>query len=60
MPVNGSKRERQLAVRIALHDIPYPKDIIVVTPEEWEKHKDIPGTIVRPARIEGKVLYERI
>ena len=60
MPVNGSKRAKQLEVRIALRDVHYPKDVIVVTPDEWVKHRNIPGTIVRPARLEGKVLYERI
>ena len=60
MPVNGSKRAKQLEVRIALHDVHYPKDVIVVTPDEWAKHKNIPGTIVRPARLEGKVLYEKV
>jgi predicted nucleotidyltransferase len=60
MPVNGSKRAKQLEVRIALHDVHYPKDVIVVTPDEWARHKNIPGTIVRPARLEGKVLYERV
>jgi predicted nucleotidyltransferase len=59
MPVRGSKRERQLEVRIALHDVHFPKDIVVVTPEEWRSHQDIPGTIVRAAHLEGEVLYER-
>ena len=59
MPVTGSKRERQLEVRIALHDVHFPKDIIVVTPDEWKTHHDIPGTIVRAAHLEGEVLFER-
>ncbi len=57
MPVQGSKRALQLQVRLALHDIRLPKDIIVVTPEQVERQRDIPGTIVRPAFLEGKVLY---
>lgn len=57
MPVSGSRREKQLEIRLALHDIRLPKDIIVVTPEQVERQKDIPGTIVRPAFLEGKVLY---
>ena len=29
------------------------------TQEEIERYRDIPGTIIRPALLEGKVLYER-
>ena len=57
MPVYGSKRDAQLQVRLALHDIRLPKDIIVVTPDQFKRQRDIPGTIVRPAFLEGKVLY---
>jgi len=59
MPISGSKRAKQVEVRLALHDIRLPKDIIVVTPAEFERHQDIVGTIVRPAVKEGKVLYAR-
>ncbi|MFH1438065.1 MAG: nucleotidyltransferase domain-containing protein [Pseudomonadota bacterium] len=59
MRVAGSKREKQVEVRLALHDIRISKDIIVVTPEEFEKHRSIAGTIVMPAVKEGKVLYAR-
>ena len=59
MPVAGSKLEKQVEIRVALHDIRFPKDVIVVTPEEWRAQRTIPGTVVRPARLEGRVLYER-
>jgi predicted nucleotidyltransferase len=59
MPVNGSKRERRLAIQMALRDIHIPKDILVVTPREWDIQRSIPGTLVWPARREGVVLYER-
>jgi len=36
-----------------------PKHILVATPEDIEKYRGIPGTIIRPALLEGKVLYER-
>ena len=35
------------------------RDIIVLTPEEFETEKDIPGTIARYAWKEGKSLYEQ-
>ena len=59
MPVAGSKRETQIAIRCALHDIHVAKDIIVATPDEVEKRRNIVGTIIRPALGEGKVLYAR-
>jgi len=59
IPVSGSRREKQIEMRVALHDIPVPKDIIVITPEELERRREIVGTIVRPALREGKVLYVR-
>lgn len=59
MPVSGSKRARQLEMRMALHDIAVPKDIILATPDEVARRRDIVGTIIRPALREGKVLYAR-
>lgn len=59
MPVSGSKRARQLEMRMALHDIAVPKDIILATPDEVARRRDIVGTIIRPALREGRVLYAR-
>jgi predicted nucleotidyltransferase len=60
MPFLGSKREKQLEIRLALKSIQIPKDIVVTTPEEFQWRKEIPGTIERPAAREGKVLYARL
>ncbi len=59
MPVTGSKREKAVEIGVAPHDIRLPKDLIVVTPEEFEWRKDTIGTIEWPAWREGKVLYAR-
>jgi predicted nucleotidyltransferase len=59
MPVRGSKRAKQLEVRAALHDVQVPKDIVVSRPEEFQRRKDIVGTIEHPAAREGQVLYAR-
>ena len=59
MPVEGSKRAKQVEIRCILHDICVPKDIIVVRPEELARQRDIVGTVVWPAVREGKVLYAR-
>ena len=59
MAVQGERRKKAVEIRVALHDIRVPKDIIVTTPEEFEWRKDIVGTIERPADREGEVLYAR-
>jgi transcriptional regulator with XRE-family HTH domain len=57
MRVEGSKRETQLRVREALHDVRVPKDVIVSTPEEFRWRQKIVGTIERQAVREGVVQY---
>jgi predicted nucleotidyltransferase len=59
MPVQGSKREKQLEIRALLHGIKLAKDIVVSRPEDFDWRKDIVGTIEYPATKEGKVLYAR-
>lgn len=59
MRVPGSKRKQAIEIDVALADVGLPKDVIVVTPDEVEKYRDIVGGIIYPAIREGKVLYER-
>ncbi len=59
MPVEGSKRAKQLEIRAAVHDVHLPKDIIVSRSEEFQWRKDTVGTIEHPAVREGQVLYAR-
>ena len=59
LPVSGSKRAKQVEMRVVLRDIRVPKDIIVATPEEVARQRNIVGTIIKPALQEGKVLYDR-
>lgn len=59
MPVAGSKREKRIEMRMALDDILVPKDVLVTTPEEVERERDLVGSIIRPALREGRVLYAR-
>ncbi|MFH0982228.1 MAG: nucleotidyltransferase domain-containing protein [Planctomycetota bacterium] len=59
MPVEGSKREKQLQVRGALASTTLPVDVIVTRPEDFAWRKDVVGTIEWPAAHEGKVLYVR-
>jgi predicted nucleotidyltransferase len=57
LPVQGSKRRKAIEIGLALADIPLEVDIVVTTPADFAWRKDVPGTIERPAAIEGKVLY---
>lgn len=59
MAVEGPKHKKEVQIRVALHDIRVPKDIIVTTPEDFLWRKEVVGTIEYPAAREGKVLYAR-
>ena len=59
MPVEGSKREQAVKIRLELHNLRVSKDIIVSTPEEFAWRKEVVGTIEYPAVREGKVLYAK-
>lgn len=55
----GSRRQLMLQMDRTLKGLGIARDILVMRPEEYERDKDIPGTIARPASREGIVLYER-
>lgn len=57
-PIRGSRRTLMVAMDRALRGIGFARDIIVLTPEEFDRDRHIPGTIARPASLEGKVIYE--
>lgn len=59
MPVRGSRRRLALEMDRALSGLGFARDIVILTPEEYERDRLIPGTIARPAAMEGKTLYER-
>jgi hypothetical protein len=43
----------------AVHGTGIARDIIILTPEEFDRDKEIPGTVARPAWKEGITLYAR-
>ncbi len=55
----GKRRHLMLEMDRALRGLNLARDIMILTPEEFELDRHIPGTIARPAWREGKVLYER-
>jgi predicted nucleotidyltransferase len=57
-PGTGARRTLMVAMDRALRGVEVATDIIILTPEEFERDRQIPGTVARPAWREGKVLYE--
>ncbi len=57
--VKDNRRDLILNMYRAIDVMSLPTDILVLTPKEFELDRLIPGTIARPAWLEGKILYER-
>jgi predicted nucleotidyltransferase len=57
--IAGRRRPLVVAMDRSLHGLGFARDIMVLTPEEFERDRHIPGTVARPASLEGRVLYER-
>jgi len=57
-PVAGRKRDLMVAMDRALGGLGIARDVIVLTPEEYEINREIPGTAARPAALEGRILYD--
>jgi len=59
MPVEESRRKKASEIDLALWGLRLPVDVMIVTPSELERYRNIAGTIIRPALREGRVLHER-
>ena len=59
MTPRRSKAAQEIDILKALRRYRMPKDVIVTTPADFAWRKRIPGTIERPAALEGRLLYER-
>ncbi len=59
MQYSGRRLDLLQKIRKSLQDIPFPKDIVVRSPEEVEKYGRYIGTLLYPALKEGQVLYEK-
>ncbi|MBF0292765.1 MAG: nucleotidyltransferase domain-containing protein [Nitrospinae bacterium] len=59
MNVSGSRREMANRIDLALADRELPVDVIVMTPEQFEKDRHFAGTLARPVDRDGRILYER-
>jgi len=58
-PVDNGRRALTMAMDRSLKGLGIARDIVVMTPEEFDRDKELPGTVARPAFIEGRVIYER-
>ena len=54
----SDKRKTAIDIMRNLSDIPVPKDILVSTPEELQRHRTRIGSVLRYAQQEGKVLWK--
>ena len=54
-----SRRRSAVEIRMAVDDIVIPKDIMVVPPDEFERQRDVVGTLTYPAVREGRLLHDR-
>lgn len=59
MRFQGSRRQQATAIDVALADRELPLDLVLITPEELERDRDLPGAVVGPALREGQVLCDR-
>ena len=58
MPVKGSIRKKANEIDDSLSHRTVPLDLIVVTPEQFERNSRRIGTVIRTAFFNGKVVYE--
>jgi len=59
LPFEGSKRDLQVSMRLALSDFDVPVDLIVASPQEIALKRDWNGLIYKTAYREGRIAYER-
>ena len=57
--IQQNRRKLMVEMDRALVGLGFARDIMVLTPEEFARDRNIPGTVARPAWKEGKLLYER-
>jgi len=58
-PFEGKRRHLMVEMDRALRGLNLARDILILTPEEFQRDSRIPGTVGRYAHKEGKVVYEQ-
>jgi len=59
MQVENSTRQKANEIDLLLSDRAIPMDFLVLTPEQYQQQRHIPGSIFREVESKGLVLYER-
>ena len=55
----GDRRWLMVEMDRALLELDYAFDVVILAPDEFQKERQIPGTIGRYASKEGRTLYEQ-
>ncbi len=55
----ADRRHAAVEIRRALGDLPVSKDVVVTTVEEIARRGHLVGSVLFPALLDGKVLYEQ-
>jgi predicted nucleotidyltransferase len=58
-PISSSRRAMMVAMDRAMRGLGIARDIMVLSPQEYETDRHIPGTVARNASRHGRTLYER-
>ena len=58
-PISGSRRAMMVEMDRAMRGLNIARDIMVLSPMEFESNRFIPGTVARNAWQEGRMVYER-
>jgi predicted nucleotidyltransferase len=58
-PLSGKRRRLMVRMDRVLSTLACAFDVVILTPKEFQRDREIPGTIGRYAYREGRVLYER-
>jgi predicted nucleotidyltransferase len=58
-PVSGSRRAMMVAMDRAMRGLNIARDIMVLSPQEFNDDRLIPGTVARSAWREGIKIYEK-
>ena len=58
-PISPPRRSMMVAMDRAMRGLGVARDIMVLSPKEFETNKHIPGTVARIAWRQGRTLYEK-
>ena len=57
--ISSNRRAMMVAMDRAMRGLDVARDIMVLSPKEFEMNQSIPGTIARSASQQGRILYEK-